>query len=552
MFKIILTLILTLGIAQASYIPPDVKVNMLVNGDFELPTLAGWTCSLGTPSINATTFSHGLNSMAVTSSGAGVRCYQSIATNAANLKGLQGSLSIDINSTDTALQVCNLVNGTTAAYDQNCVTVPVTDTNNPFKHVEIPFVMGGTSSGIVIKSATTSAQNIYLDDAKVSKGLVTGSLSVDTDRIAFVPTLTNFGNATATGFYKRLGDTASVQIRVTIGSSLPTGNLAVSIPSQLAIDTAKITPSQSASGIASGWGSSAQYIGLTSISGNTVVFINNATPTLWSATVPTTWAAGNVVTADFTVPILGWSSTSSVYSQANAKSLAMQTSYSANIYTTSGTLSQLSKAGWISGCTAANPTVCTLTGFTLTPNCTTNITANAAYTTIITAASASSISIESIVTTSGALAPNAPFTLSCQKVGVDYDNALSPSIVGSFAGYDTSAVVDTKIAPLATSSSLTTLAARVTALETPQTWQSPGRAFDTTYNNGTGRIIYGVAYGTGAGDTGMTATIGGVAVGLCRNSVSGGGCYGFFAVPPGANYSIHYSGTTFQAWMELR
>lgn len=87
-----------------------------------------------------------------------------------------------------------------------------------------------------------------------------------------------------------------------------------------------------------------------------------------------------------------------------------------------------------------------------------------------------------------------------------------------------------------------------------QTWQTVtgSRAFGVSYTNTTGKPIMVEVYGTGTGDTGLTATVAGVSFLIGRNSVSGGGPAGTFIVPVGAIYSVAYSGSTLQHWTELR
>jgi hypothetical protein len=51
------------------------------------------------------------------------------------------------------------------------------------------------------------------------------------------------------------------------------------------------------------------------------------------------------------------------------QNLMLDNVYSALVRTTTGARSRLSKEGWITSCTAANPSVCTISGFTSPPNC---------------------------------------------------------------------------------------------------------------------------------------------------------------------------------------
>lgn len=151
--------------------------NVMTNGDFEFNTFStGWSCPTGT--MTATTEAlvagsvySGSKALKIVSTGAGVRCYQQVTANAAALKGGQLTLSIKVNSTDPLLQICNNVDSVLAASDANCVTVPVTTTGKPWQTVEIPFIGGSTSNVLVLKSATTTTQNIYADDARMRAGL---------------------------------------------------------------------------------------------------------------------------------------------------------------------------------------------------------------------------------------------------------------------------------------------------------------------------------------------------------------------------------------------
>ena len=106
------------------------------------------------------------------------------------------------------------------------------------------------------------------------------------------------------------------------------------------------------------------------------------------------------------------------------QSLKLDHVYSAKVTTTTGVLANLSKTGWISACTAASPTVCTITGFTVVPTCVaTSYSAGGIIAVTGRAISATSIQIDATDSVSGAGLANAAVNISCQKTGADYTAA---------------------------------------------------------------------------------------------------------------------------------
>lgn len=103
------------------------------------------------------------------------------------------------------------------------------------------------------------------------------------------------------------------------------------------------------------------------------------------------------------------------------QNLMLDNYYSAQGQTSTGTLTNLNKTGWISGCTAANPSVCTLSGFTVAPNCSATSTYNSgSYLANIANVSSTAISIFTYTSNTGSSAGSVNFTVSCQKSGNDY------------------------------------------------------------------------------------------------------------------------------------
>jgi hypothetical protein len=166
--------------------------NILNNPSFENVVYdTGWTAGLGTKTQETTLVQDGVNSLKIVSAGAGVRLTQCSTVNAANLKGLRGIARAYIDTTDTVMQVCALVDGTSSGFDTGCKTVTATAGAQPFQLVEVPFTMGGTCNGIVIKTATTTTQPTYIDDTFVGPSSGFTDLTGDVTSVGTVTTLTN-------------------------------------------------------------------------------------------------------------------------------------------------------------------------------------------------------------------------------------------------------------------------------------------------------------------------------------------------------------------------
>ncbi len=96
---------------------------------------------------------------------------------------------------------------------------------------------GSISYRLIIHTASTSAlaYSLKFDSFSVGpRAKLYGSPVLDWSTSS--TTLTNFGNATASAIIKKTGDTASFKIRIQIGSTAPTGNLAFSLPPGLSLD----------------------------------------------------------------------------------------------------------------------------------------------------------------------------------------------------------------------------------------------------------------------------------------------------------------------------
>lgn len=389
------------------------NTNLLKNAGIESATLTGWSCPTGTASITtealvAGSRYKGLQALKAVSTGAGIRCIQSVTTNAAALANQQMNLKLMVNSTDPLLQVCSLEGGTSSSFDFNCKTVPVTTTAKPWQPVIISFIGNGTSNGIVFKSATTTTQNIYVDDGSVGDGLP-GLISI-------------------------LGDTVYSARVVTTSGVFANGETRGLIASCTAANPTECT-------FVSGRFTSAPQCTIGASAGNVIQHYFDGAPTANSFFLrsynTTTGAAAATAQAHVICKKTGAdyeNAAGSAYS-VGGNVLTNTTDSSAVVTTTSGSVANES-VDFIASCTAVNPTVCTFTAnyFTVTPNCTVSQTAFVSSLPIISSVSSTSVAIRTLNSTTGSDVASQPVTLHCQKAGADYMNAFKPLIVGSFTG----------------------------------------------------------------------------------------------------------------------
>lgn len=175
-------------------------------------------------------------------------------------------------------------------------------------------------------SAVTTACTIKFDNFKVGPTAKAYGSAV-TDWVSYTPTVTNTTNATATGFYRKVGDSIEVTATVTwSGSGTNTNNPSISIPSGMTIDGSKISTATismvtvGTSGFLNSGNST--YPGLTTYASPTTIAIgtlgsggnNDLSSVLIS--IP---KSGDAAYANFKVPIQGWSSSTIMSSDADTR-----------------------------------------------------------------------------------------------------------------------------------------------------------------------------------------------------------------------------------------
>jgi hypothetical protein len=159
---------------------------------------------------------------------------------------------------------------------------------------------------LILHIATTNAAayTLKVDNFKVGPDTIINT-EVTTKWKPYTATLTNLGNATQALEYRRIGDSIDIKGRVTIGSTLPTGNLTVSLPTGLTFADS----SNAAMGTATG-STNSPFFPLGSInrlSSTTFGVLTVGANAQWNATNPATWVAAHYFEIDMKgVEIAEW------------------------------------------------------------------------------------------------------------------------------------------------------------------------------------------------------------------------------------------------------
>lgn len=177
-------------------------------------------------------------------------------------------------------------------------------------------------------TTTVNFDNFYVGRNVASTGAVV------TDWVSYTPTVvTNSGtmtNYTATGKWKRIGDTAKFVGDITFTGAAGTWSVVkVSLPSGMAMDTSKMwpTPTERILGKASFLDAGTTLYGMGPVTYNSTTNVtlsttsaNGATAPVLSmavqGTVPFTWNTGDSISFQFEAPISGWSSNVQLSSDA--------------------------------------------------------------------------------------------------------------------------------------------------------------------------------------------------------------------------------------------
>ena len=161
-----------------------------------------------------------------------------------------------------------------------------------------------------VATSTTLAYDLKIDNVKVGPIQAGNAGTFVSDWQSYTPVGNWVTNVTYTGRYRRVGDSLEIQAYVAC-SGAPTGDFSINLPTGLSMDSTKIPdPSNGGStfGYADGNDGGLSHVGLVKYNGPSSLRIAGDDGVgRWNATNPFTFASGDSVYFNATVPIQGWS-----------------------------------------------------------------------------------------------------------------------------------------------------------------------------------------------------------------------------------------------------
>lgn len=422
--------------------------NILSNPSFEHSTVdSGWTNN-GTEVgvVDSTNFIDGLKSIQFSPSSETINLVQSSTLYQSQLAdGVQcyAFVSIKSNLSAGTLSVCSVQAGTVST--TNCVNV---NNDNRWNDYEVPFICGATSNGISIAGSGLTG-TVKIDGAKVDFGRTPSVVNNIGPWISCTVTGSWVANTSYTCKKRQVGENYEYDVYVSTSGAPTAATLSINLPSGDVIDTTKMS---AANAIGSTYLSSvfindsgSQFyngLNVTPNSSTSVVLrtanVSATYPTASgiSNTIPITFGAGDFVHAIFTLPIVGLSGSSSIYS---ASCGANCVDYFHAKISSAGAVSD-ENVDFLNGNGSISDTSLTTFTFnngifTVAPNCfVTSAYNNAGTATImpytpIPSTTSSGFTVRQLRTSDFAKS-NQETNILCFKTGVDFK--ASRSIVGSF------------------------------------------------------------------------------------------------------------------------
>jgi hypothetical protein len=206
-------------------------------------------------------------------------------------------------------------------------------TGNSTHYYQFQAASDSTSYRLVVHVASTnaSAYTINFDNVRVSPApLVYGVPATDEIDIASDISFSAFGGSETIDLavYRRVGRTAHIEIQVTLGAT-PSGGMQIILPSYLPIDRDEALLFKPGSVSARDTSTGGLHEGSVLISDtDTLEFRGDDGSGGWNATIPFTWASGDTIFIEVTVPIQGWSSNARISEDLGGREVVLQASRS--------------------------------------------------------------------------------------------------------------------------------------------------------------------------------------------------------------------------------
>lgn len=418
------------GLAQTYLEKQEVPsaLNFLKNPGFE-NGVSAWTRGAGC-STNSSVPLSGLKNGNCTGTGSAETKWEQAPTFAEYrpFVGETWKASCHIATISSSMQFCGLFNGS----ETSCVPVTESASLNVagYQEYAVPISIPADQSssftaGVRIKTTGsgvfgTRVDNCYLGPWKGVVGLALNTTGWET----YTPTVSWTSNTTASALWRRDGPDIKVQFSVSATGTPGSGNLTLSIPSGIVANASKMaTGTRQYGGTAyifdASTGATRVLAAVEPIfpGGTTVQFIASGN-SLVSPTVPFTWASGDIIYGEFSLPVVGWEANT----VTNVVGLVpKETVFSADVSAT-GVISNQVGGSWLASCTNATTPVCTYTtgwfGGT-TPHC----WHKSAVSGVLGDVSTSSTTVSGIVNNTGGTPISGARTYFCRRIGADYDNA---------------------------------------------------------------------------------------------------------------------------------
>ncbi len=195
--------------------------------------------------------------------------------------------------------------------------------------------------------APAAASALYLDDFYIGPQ-TSASAPAMSDWTSFTPTGAWVSNTTYTGFWKRVGDSAQIYVKVLCSGAPTSAALTVNLPSGLTIDATKFTETNSnreltgSSGTASDTGVNVYkaMVGYNSTTSVVLTYIatgNSGIIGQITQAAPFTFGSTDYVEFSYQVPIVGWSSNSVMSNDTDTRVVAARYTSSTTAVTTGAT-----------------------------------------------------------------------------------------------------------------------------------------------------------------------------------------------------------------------
>jgi microcystin-dependent protein len=287
--------------------------NLLENAGFEQASPSIFTSpwnSSGTATLTTETNAlFGDQSLGVSISASAVEIYQDSAINVDALTiPITGIAGMWVKTSTAGLYVCSRAAGVTST--DNCAEVPAT---GGWEYVSVYMTFQATTSnGLALSSKGVSWTGTFtIDEAELIPGDRRNTTSAVGAWTTWTPTGSWTGNTTYLGRYRIVGDSLEFQIYISIVTGAPTPAataLTVNMPSGYTVNEGKMAGASTLDSL--GFArlydadtSANRTVGVVGYNGSNAVRVSTTGSSSVTNTVPFTFAAGDIITLKYAVPI---------------------------------------------------------------------------------------------------------------------------------------------------------------------------------------------------------------------------------------------------------